>query len=122
MREGESRLSLPKRSTATDVARTTRRLASLSIALLLLSAMSLGQVGARSPIRTEDELLSALLWLKPDDQLTAQALLLDHASLMSKRLCDSLTQAAFLSLEIGNSPRATFRCGIGEPAAARLTG
>jgi CHAT domain-containing protein len=95
---------------------------SSSIVVLLLALLQPVVCISQSTtlVRHDDELVSELLSVKTGDQLAASSLLSNHRNLITRRICDSLLQAATTCSALGNSARSLFLCEIAKEAAKQL--
>ena len=98
------------------------RLKSLNLALLLLlcPVCFAGQSTGVAVIKTDGDLLRALLAVETGDETVSSTLLEDNRQFVTKRLCDSLLQAATNSSAFGQSPRSLFILDIANQAATAL--
>jgi len=96
------------------------RIKYLALLLLLVPIQSLGQSTNSPQFKSEEDLLSALLAIRTQDQATAAGLLRDHRSLVTARLGNSLLRAATTSAALGDPARPLFICGIAKEAALLL--
>jgi CHAT domain-containing protein len=91
-----------------------------SLLLLLFSVNCFGQSTIGPTPKSEDDLVRELLSVTTGDETAAQALLKEHKNLVTRRVCDSLLQAASLASAVGNQSRSLFICEVARQAASQL--
>jgi CHAT domain-containing protein/tetratricopeptide (TPR) repeat protein len=92
----------------------------VSLFLLLFSVNCFGQSTTAPTPTSEDDLVRGLLSVRTGDERAAQALLKDHKNVVTRRVCDSLLQAASLASSVGNQSRSLFICEVAREAASQL--
>ncbi len=84
--------------------------------VLLFPAVGFSQ----SSIQNEDDLLVAIVALKPDERTAAESLLEERNDLVTSALWDRLVEGAIASSRSGNLPKALFILDVARVAAEQL--
>jgi CHAT domain-containing protein/tetratricopeptide (TPR) repeat protein len=98
----------------------SRVIAYPTVILLICSVVYAQKLSDSRPIEVEQDLVSAILYLKGDYQSTASEMLKTHKRLVTPRLCNALLTAAATSSAMGNYLRSLFLCAVAKEAAIQL--